>query len=191
MTHHRARYGPHNPDETYIAHEFPERLVDLGEVQMNYATLGDESSPALMAMLAGEFRMVAMNFRGHGRSDHASGKYRIRDYSKDLQELVANVVRGPAIVARHSLGGLVAAFTAAAAPDLFQVGLPGGPRQSRFAQPSYASWRRHQMPVSFRPLGARSSHWYMPRARPVHAHTLTSESVRYARGTPKTLRPGA
>jgi hypothetical protein len=31
---------PHNPDETYIAHEFPERLVDLGEVQMNYATLG-------------------------------------------------------------------------------------------------------------------------------------------------------
>jgi len=28
MTKHRARYGPHNPDETYIAHEFPERLVD-------------------------------------------------------------------------------------------------------------------------------------------------------------------
>ena len=44
MTKHRARYGPHNPDETYVAHEFAERLVDLGEVQMNYATLGDESS---------------------------------------------------------------------------------------------------------------------------------------------------
>ena len=28
---------------------------------------------------------------------------------------------------------------------------------------SYSSWRRHQMPVSFRPLGARSSHWYMPQ----------------------------
>jgi hypothetical protein len=28
---------------------------------------------------------------------------------------------------------------------------------------SYSSWRRHQMPVSLRPLGVRSSHWYMPQ----------------------------
>ena len=27
----------------------------------------------------------------------------------------------------------------------------------------YSSWRRHQTPDSFRPLGARSSHWYMPQ----------------------------
>lgn len=27
---------------------------------------------------------------------------------------------------------------------------------------SYSSWRRHQWPVSLRPRGARSSHWYMP-----------------------------
>lgn len=27
---------------------------------------------------------------------------------------------------------------------------------------SYSSWRRHQKPVSLRPSGARSSHWYMP-----------------------------
>ena len=33
MTDHRARYGPHNPDETYVAHGFPEQLVDLGEVR--------------------------------------------------------------------------------------------------------------------------------------------------------------
>jgi hypothetical protein len=34
-----------------------------------------------------------------------------------------------------------------------------------FAQPLYSSWRRHQgpPPVSLRPLGARSSHWYMPQ----------------------------
>jgi hypothetical protein len=29
--------------------------------------------------------------------------------------------------------------------------------------PSYSSWRRHQMPASLRPRGARSSHWYMPQ----------------------------
>jgi Tol biopolymer transport system component len=28
---------------------------------------------------------------------------------------------------------------------------------------SYSSWRRHQWPVSLRPSGARSSHWYMPQ----------------------------
>lgn len=28
---------------------------------------------------------------------------------------------------------------------------------------SYSSWRRHQTPVSLRPLGARSSQWYMPQ----------------------------
>jgi hypothetical protein len=28
---------------------------------------------------------------------------------------------------------------------------------------SYSSWRRHQTPFSLRPLGARSSHWYMPQ----------------------------
>src|SRR5262245_46630942 len=30
---------------------------------------------------------------------------------------------------------------------------------------SYSSWRRHQGPgpVSLRPLGARSSHWYIPQ----------------------------
>ena len=27
----------------------------------------------------------------------------------------------------------------------------------------YSSWRRHQRPVSLRPRGARSSHWYMPQ----------------------------
>ena len=38
------------------------------------------------------------------------------------------------------------------------------PRQPRIAQPLvYSSWRRHQTLVSLRPLGARSSHWYMPQ----------------------------
>src|SRR6266850_7189800 len=35
---------------------------------------------------------------------------------------------------------------------------------TNLAQPLlYSSWRRHQRPVSLRPLGARSSHWYMPQ----------------------------
>ena len=40
---HRARYGPHAPDVTYVGHPFPEQLVDLGEVHLNYAAVGDAS----------------------------------------------------------------------------------------------------------------------------------------------------
>ena len=46
MTSYRNRFGPHNPADTYIFHGFEELLADLGEVQMNYATVGDESKPA-------------------------------------------------------------------------------------------------------------------------------------------------
>ena len=48
MASHRNRFGPHNPDETYVTHAFPEHLADLGEVQMNYASVGDASKPALL-----------------------------------------------------------------------------------------------------------------------------------------------
>src|SRR6516162_1927649 len=33
----------------------------------------------------------------------------------------------------------------------------------RIQRLSYASWWRNQYPVSLRPFGARSSHWYMPQ----------------------------
>jgi len=41
-----GRYGPHNPDETYIAHRYPEQLYDTGEVSLNYVTAGDPKRPA-------------------------------------------------------------------------------------------------------------------------------------------------
>src|SRR5262245_30996282 len=39
-----------------------------------------------------------------------------------------------------------------------------GPVLRHRPPPSYSSWRRHQMPFSLRPMGARSSHWYMPQS---------------------------
>src|SRR5262245_36255915 len=38
-----------------------------------------------------------------------------------------------------------------------------GPVLRHRPSPPYSSWRCHQMPLSLRPLGARSSHWYMPQ----------------------------
>jgi hypothetical protein len=35
-----GRFGPHNPEETYLPHGYPEQLYDTGEVLLNYAVSG-------------------------------------------------------------------------------------------------------------------------------------------------------
>ena len=41
-------FGPHAPDDTYVAHGYDEQLFDAGEVEINYVTAGDPSRPALL-----------------------------------------------------------------------------------------------------------------------------------------------
>ena len=129
MTKHRARYGPHNPDATYIAHEFPEHLVDLGEVQLNYAALGDESSPALllipgqteswwgyeaaMPRLAEHFEVFAVDLRGQGRSTRTPGRYTLDNMGNDLVRFIDAVIRRPTYVSGLSSGGVLAAWLSA------------------------------------------------------------------------------
>jgi pimeloyl-ACP methyl ester carboxylesterase len=129
MTDHRARYGPHNPDETYVAHEIAENLVDLGEVQMNYATLGDASLPALllipgqteswwgyeaaMALLAEHFQVFAVDLRGQGRSTRTPGRYTLDNMGNDLVRFMDLVIRRPTIVSGLSSGGVLTAWLSA------------------------------------------------------------------------------
>jgi 6-methylsalicylate decarboxylase len=35
------RFGPHAPDDTFVAHACEEHLFDAGEAKMNYVTVGD------------------------------------------------------------------------------------------------------------------------------------------------------
>ncbi len=129
MTNHRARYGPHNPDETYVAHEFPEQLVDLGEVRMNYATCGDTSSPALllipgqteswwgyqaaMPRLAEHFEVFAVDLRGQGRSTRTPGRYTLDNIGNDLVRFIDTVIGRPTYVSGLSSGGVLAAWLSA------------------------------------------------------------------------------
>lgn len=80
MASYANRFGPHNPDDTYVPHAFPEQLVDLGEVQMNHVVVGDASKPALLLipgqgeswwgyedalpLLAEHFQCFAVDLRG-------------------------------------------------------------------------------------------------------------------------------
>jgi pimeloyl-ACP methyl ester carboxylesterase len=77
-----------------------------------------ESYASVLELLDGRHRMLAMDFRGHGLTQHWAGDYRVSDYSDDVQQFLTTVAAEPTLVAGHSLGALVATFTAAAAPHL-------------------------------------------------------------------------
>ena len=129
MTDHRARYGPHNPDETYVAHGFAEQLADLGEVQMNYVTAGDSSSTpmllipgqteswwgyqAVIPRLADHFQVFAVDLRGQGRSSRTPGRYTLDNMGNDLVRFLDLVVARPAIVSGLSSGGVLTAWLTA------------------------------------------------------------------------------
>ena len=129
MTNHRARYGPHNPDVTYIAHALPERLVDLGEVRMNYATAGAPSSPALllipgqteswwgyeaaMPRLAEHFEVFAVDPRGQGRSTRTPGRYTLDNIGNDFVRFIDSVIGRPTYVSGLSSGGVLSAWLSA------------------------------------------------------------------------------
>jgi pimeloyl-ACP methyl ester carboxylesterase len=129
MTDHRARFGPHNPDETYVTHAIAEQMVDLGEVELNSATLGHAALPAVllipgqteswwgyeaaMALLADRFQVFAVDLRGQGRSTRTPGRYTLDNMGNDLVRFLDLVVGRPVIVSGLSSGGVLAAWLSA------------------------------------------------------------------------------
>src|SRR6516225_5029331 len=148
MTDHRARYGPHNADETYVPHGVAEQQVDLGEVEMNYATLGDAAAPALllipgqteswwgyegaMPRLAEHFEVFAVDLRGQGRSSRTPGRYTLDNMGNDLVRFIEHVIKRPAFVSGLSSGGLLSAWLSAYAP-------PGTVRAALWEDPPFFS----------------------------------------------------
>jgi pimeloyl-ACP methyl ester carboxylesterase len=129
MATYRNRFGPHNPDETYLPHDFPEQLADLGEVEMNYATVGDPSKPALLLipgqteswwgyepalpLLAEHFNAYAVDLRGQGRSTRTPGRYTLDNMGNDLVRFIDVVIGRPTIVSGLSSGGVLSAWMSA------------------------------------------------------------------------------
>ena len=106
--------------------------VDLDEVQIHYAeapgpgpallilhgaTGALDSFASLMPTLAQQAHVYAMDLRGHNLSGRTPGAYRAPDYGRDAASFLQRVVGRPAVVAAHSLGGLVAVWLAATAPS--------------------------------------------------------------------------
>jgi pimeloyl-ACP methyl ester carboxylesterase len=123
------KYGPHAPDVTYVDHAYDERLVDLGEVQMNYATAGDASEPSLLCIpgqteswwgyeaamprLAEQFEVFAVDLRGQGRSTRTPGRYTLDNIGNDLVRFIDVVIGRPTIVSGLSSGGVLSCWLSA------------------------------------------------------------------------------
>jgi pimeloyl-ACP methyl ester carboxylesterase len=113
--------------------QFSEAAFSTNEVALNYAE-GPPNGSAfvvlhggagrwqysqrLLDILAESWHMFAPDFRGHGLSAHIPGSYLLRDYVRDTAAFVAGVVREPAVVYGHSLGGEVGVMLAAQHPEL-------------------------------------------------------------------------
>jgi pimeloyl-ACP methyl ester carboxylesterase len=126
------RYGPDNPDATYVEHGYPEQSFDTGEVMLNYATTGSAGQPALllvppqasswwsyeaaMKLLADDFEVFAVDLRGQGRSTRTPGRYTVDNIGNDLVRFISGCIQRPVIVAGNSSGGLIAAWLSAYAP---------------------------------------------------------------------------
>jgi pimeloyl-ACP methyl ester carboxylesterase len=113
----------------FSEHAFDERITDLGEVRLNYATAGGADRPALllipgqsnswwsyekvMPILADYFQVFAVDLRGQGRSTWTPGRYTLDNFGNDLVRFIDLVIGRPAIVGGHSSGGTIAAWLAA------------------------------------------------------------------------------
>jgi pimeloyl-ACP methyl ester carboxylesterase len=140
-----VRYLEHtdHPD-VYTEHGFPEQLVDLGEIRMNYAVAGSPDSPPLllvpgqteswwgyeqvMGPLAERFRVYAVDLRGQGRSTWTPGRYTLDLFGGDLVRFLERVVGRPAVVSGLSSGGVLAAWLSAFA-------MPGQVRGAVYEDP--------------------------------------------------------
>jgi pimeloyl-ACP methyl ester carboxylesterase len=129
MTDHRGRYGPGRPAETYVAHGVAKQRVDLGEIEMNYATVGSPDLPALllipgqteswwgyeavMPRLAEHFEVFAVDLRGQGRSTRTPGRYTLDNMGNDLERFIDLVIGRPTVVSGLSSGGVLAVWLSA------------------------------------------------------------------------------
>jgi len=113
----------------FTSHPYPEQIVDLGEVRMNYVTTGASDLPALLLLpaqtdswwsyqealplLAGHFQVYAVDLRGQGRSTWTPGRYTLDNMGNDLVRFIDLIIGRPAIVSGNSSGGVLAAWLSA------------------------------------------------------------------------------
>lgn len=98
-----------------------EKIFDTGSLKINYAEGPANGSPPillhgatarwqdlspLIVELEHHWHVYACDLRGHGKSDRALS-YQVVDFFPDIVAFIRNHIGAPAVIAGHSLGGLV------------------------------------------------------------------------------------
>jgi pimeloyl-ACP methyl ester carboxylesterase len=147
-----------------------EHTFDAGAVSINYVAEGREDGPPIvflhgvtgrwqawlpvMTALAADWRLYALDFRGHGRSGRVPGAYRAVDYAADVVAFLRRRVETPAVLVGHSLGAIVSIAVAADAPEAVRAAVLEDPPLGAFDDQTMAE-RPEQGPFrSMRDLAA-------------------------------------
>ena len=109
-----------------------EKQFSASAVKLNYVEHGSPSAAPLVMLHGGAWRWqeylslipslgrawhtYAIDLRGNGRSGWVTGRYRLTDFADDATEFVERL-NAPAVLAGHSIGGVVALMVAARRPD--------------------------------------------------------------------------
>lgn len=71
-----------------------------------------------VAALAGAYRVLTYDVRGHGRTGKPPGRYSVEQFARDAAGLLETLVSGPVHVVGLSMGGMIAFQLACDRPDL-------------------------------------------------------------------------
>jgi pimeloyl-ACP methyl ester carboxylesterase len=99
--------------------------ISVRNISLHYLEWGSLENPPLLLIhggsahahwwdhiaveLAQEYRVIALDSRGHGDSDRAHPpSYEISDYVEDIAAVIAQLQLAPCVLIGHSLGGLIA-----------------------------------------------------------------------------------
>ena len=131
--------------------------VKNGDVILHVETAGDQSAPPLLLMhgitvsgrtwdwfvptLAARFRVLTLDFRGHGKSGRAPGDYQMQAYVTDAIAVLEELADGPAIVIGHSLGGMTGAALMQQRPDLVKAAVLEDPPLGDMDDRQRAAWQ--------------------------------------------------
>ncbi|MGC9516398.1 MAG: alpha/beta fold hydrolase [Methanomicrobiales archaeon] len=111
---------------------FEEKQFFTGEIKLNYVVGPANGLPLILipgqaatwenyqkvlVPLSEKFHVFALDIRGHGKSEWATGNYSFKSIGQDMLIFLEKVVKRPAIISGNSSGGLIAVWMAANIPE--------------------------------------------------------------------------
>jgi 3-oxoadipate enol-lactonase len=129
----------------------------------------------VVAQLAGEAAILAIDCRGHGLSDKPAGPYRAAQFADDAHAVCTRLGFGPALVAGASMGGCVALQFAASHPastralGLFDTTAWYGPTAPHDWKQRADKARAEGLPAL---VGFQSTRWFSDAFRAAHPDVL-------------------